>query len=87
MYQQAIEETKSTEDWCWSSGAQIGKATALFLLQLHDCKYPDDHSTLEYLTEVCFLLTGSVNDLEKAKITQLEVESRMILCRYLSNYP
>ena len=74
-YQQAIEETKSTEDWCWSSGAQIGKATALFLLQLHDEKYPESYEDIEYLPEIGYLLTGSVSDLENAKITQLEVES------------
>jgi len=50
-------------------------ATSIYLSQLFDAEYPSDNLGLEFNLEIVRLLTEGVADLEKSKITQLELES------------
>ena len=68
------------DDWCWSSGARSGKATALYL----EKRFSDDES---FSPEIANLLFEACEDLERSKITQLEIENRLVLSRFLIPFP
>jgi len=50
-------------------------ATAIYLSQLFEAGYPDDENSIELSDAIIDLLKEGVMDLEKSKITQLELES------------
>lgn len=51
-YQEAIEQTTKSNDFCWMSGAKQGMATAIYLSLLYESNYLEDESSIAFNLEI-----------------------------------
>lgn len=80
-YNNAIEEAEIAKDYMWLAGALFGKATAKMAEKYPDCNVTDFDS------EIFSTLIQSHQEFGKTKITELEVEISLVICRYLAKFP
>ena len=79
----AIQEAETAQDFLWSSGALLGKASSLMLLKYGShTMLPSKFDQIIYETlQECHSFIG------KTKMTELEVEISLVIARYLAKFP